>query len=295
MGQAILGRALSGTIPPVKLRLYHHRDGARVAYRETGTGPPIVLLHSLGLSYREWEPVVAPLSGRFRVVLPDLPLHGDSEDRPRHPYTPEWLTEVLAGFCAEVAGPRLVLAGHDFGAELALRAVAAGQVAPARLVIMANRMHRPSPFAGRRAMWRFATGLGAVPGVDLALSHGAKLMFRPSWGEKLSVQRNPDAADLVRHAFADVGGNANRARAWAKFVRRWPFEAQRDLLDAYPAITCRVLLLWAEEDPAAPLAWAQEALDVLPDAQLRTLPGTGFLMAYDDPVGVARELIAFCG
>ena len=27
----------------------------------------------------------------------------------------------------------------------------------------------------------------------------------------------------------------------------------------------------------------------------RVLPGTGFLIAYDDPVGVARELAAFCG
>jgi len=33
----------------------------------------------------------------------------------------------------------------------------------------------------------------------------------------------------------------------------------------------------------------------LPEVQLRALPGTDFLMAYDDPVGVARELIAFCG
>ena len=56
-----------------------------------------------------------------------------------------------------------------------------------------------------------------------------------------------------------------------------------------------VLLLWAEEDARYPLEGAQEALDLLPDAQLRTLPGTGFLMAYDDPVGVARELIAFFG
>jgi pimeloyl-ACP methyl ester carboxylesterase len=56
-----------------------------------------------------------------------------------------------------------------------------------------------------------------------------------------------------------------------------------------------VLLLWAEDDPAHPLAGAQEALDLLADGQLRTLPGTGFLMAYDDPVAVARELIAFCG
>ena len=279
----------------MRLRLYHHSDGARVAYRETGTGPAIVLLHSLGFTHREWEPIVAPLTARFRVILPDLPLHGDSEDRPRHPYSPEWLTEVLAGFCAETAGPRPLLVGHDIGAELALRTVTTGGLTPARLVLMGNRLHRPLPFAGKRAAWRFATRLGAVPGLDLAVSHAAPAVFRPALGEKLSAQRNPAARDLVRHAFADVAGNANRARAWAKFVRRWPFEAQRDLLDAYPALSLPVLLLWAEEDPGAPLEWAQEALDLIPGAQLRTLPGAGFLVAYDDPVGLARELIAFCG
>ena len=60
----------------MRLRLYHHPDGARVAYRETGTGPGLALLHSLGLSHREWEPIVSALARRFRVVLPDLPLHG---------------------------------------------------------------------------------------------------------------------------------------------------------------------------------------------------------------------------
>src|SRR5579875_1614479 len=150
--------------PPMRLRLYHHQDGARVAYRETGTGPPIVLLHSLGLSHREWEPIVEPLSARFRVVLPDLPLHGDSEDRPRHPYSPSWLCEVLAGFCAEEVGPRPLLAGHEFGAELALLATASGQIHPARLVLMSNRLHRPAAGGGRRAMWRTVSRLGAVPG-----------------------------------------------------------------------------------------------------------------------------------
>ena len=43
-----------------------------------------------------------------------------------------------------------------------------------------------------------------------------------------------------------------------------------------------------------PIAAAEEALELLPDAQLRVLPGTGFLIAYDDPVGVAREIAAFC-
>jgi pimeloyl-ACP methyl ester carboxylesterase len=279
----------------MKLRLYHHHDGARVAYRETGTGPALMLLHSLGLSHREWEPVVAPLSSRFRVVLPDLPLHGDSEDRPRHPYTPDWLAEVIAGFCREVAGPRPLVAGHDVGAEIALRAVTSGRLEPARLVLMSNRLHRREVHGGKRAAWRVACAAAALPGLDRLMARGATLVFRPSLGEKLSVQRNPAARDLVRHAFSDVAGNGNLARSWAKFARRWPADAQRYLLDAYPRIEPPVLLLWAEDDPRFPLEGPQEAIDLLPDGQLRTLPGTGFLMAYDDPVGVARELIAFCG
>ncbi len=279
----------------MRLRLYHHGDGARIAYRESGTGPPLTLLHSLGLSHREWAPIVSPLSRRFRVILPDLPLHGDSEDRPRHPYTPEWLAEVIAGFCREVGGPRPLLAGHDLGAELALRAVSSGWIQPRCLVLMSNRLHRREQLGGARLGWRSACALAALPGFDRVLSHAAKLVFRPSQGERLSAQRNPAARDLVRHAFADVGGNGNRARSWAKFARRWPVQAQHGLLDAYPQITARVLLLWAEEDPSFPLTGPREALDLLPDGQLRTLPGAGFLMAYDDPVGLARELISFCG
>jgi pimeloyl-ACP methyl ester carboxylesterase len=78
-------------------------------------------------------------------------------------------------------------------------------------------------------------------------------------------------------------------------VRRWPAGAQRGLLDVYPHLELPVLLLWADEDRIHRLQTAQEALPLLPDGQLRTLTGTGFLMAYDDPVSVARELIAFCG
>jgi len=212
---------------PMRLRLYHHHDGARIAYRETGTGPALALLHSLGLSHREWEPIVGELSSRFRVVLPDLPLHGDSEDRPRHSYAPDWFAEVIAGFCREVVGPRPLLAGHDFGAEVVLTAIVTERLEPARLALMPTRLHRRDEFAGKRATWRAVCRAAALPGLDRALAHGAKLVFRPSVGERLSVQRNPAARDLVRHAFADVAGNGNRARAWAKFARRWPAEAQR--------------------------------------------------------------------
>jgi magnesium chelatase accessory protein len=275
----------------LKLRLYHHTDGARVAYREAGTGPGLVLLHSALLSYREFEPVVEALSDRYRLILPDLPLHGDSEDRPRHPYTLDWLAEVIAAFCMETAGPRPLVGGHDLGAQILLRALELGLLQPGRLVLMPNPLHRPAP----REPWRKVARLGGVPGVARPLTHVARVAFRPEHGVKLSASADPAARDLLRHAFADVGGNVNLARSWARMAKRWPRGPRRELLDLYPRLELPVLLLWADADRRHPLQAAEEALDLLPDAQLRVLSGTGFLMAYDDPVGVARELAAFCG
>ena len=110
----------------------------------------------------------------------------------------------------------------------------------------------------------------------------------------LTARGNPDARDLFRHAFADVGGNANLARSWARFARRWPAPGQQlEVLDELAGLEVRTLLLWADEDPLHPLTIAEEALDLLGDGQLRVLAGTGFLLAYDDPVGLALELAAF--
>src|SRR5215216_3567141 len=135
----------------MKLRLYHHHDGARVAYREAGTGPPLALLHSALLTHREFEPLVEELSDRFRLVLPDLPLHGDSEDRPRHPYTPDWLAEVMAGFCRDVCGPR--------------------PLTPGRLVLMPSSMHRRPERERLERSASMAVRAAAVPGLDRLLSH----------------------------------------------------------------------------------------------------------------------------
>jgi pimeloyl-ACP methyl ester carboxylesterase len=266
-----------------------------VAYRELGAGPPLALLHSGLLSHKEWEPAVAQLTDRYRVVLPDLPLHGDSEDRPRHPYTLDWYAEVLAGFSTEVLGARPMIAGHGEGAEIALHAIASGLLTPSRLVLMPNRMHIPPAHARTRDAWQLAARAGAVPGLDRVLTYGARALFTPERGLRLSVRANPAAADLFRHAFADVPGNSSLARSWAKCARGWPRGPQRQLLEFYPRLDMPVLLLWADQDLLHPLAGAEEALALLPNGQLRILQSTGFLMAYDDPVGLARELAAFCG
>jgi pimeloyl-ACP methyl ester carboxylesterase len=279
----------------VRLRLWHSAAGARIAYREVGTGPPLILVHSAGLSHREFEPAVEGLAHRFRLVLPDLPAHGDSEDRPRHPYTFDWLAEVLAAFCTDVGGRRPVVGGHGLGADLLVRGIELGRLRPGRLVLLPCRLHRPPEHVKARGAWLSAARAAGLPGLDRVAGHAARLAIRPDRGTALTARAVPEAADLVRHAMADVGGNANLARSWARLARELPRGARREVLDVLPKLDVPVLLLWADEDRHHPLRTAEEALDLLPDAILRVLPGTGYLIAYDDPVGVARELVAFCG
>lgn len=275
----------------MRLRLFHADDGTRIAYREVGHGPGLVLLHSAGFSHREFEPLVEHLKDDFRLILPDLPLHGDSEDRPHQPYSHAWMAGVIADFCVDSAGRRPLVGGHGLGGELLALACADGRLEPAKLVLMPNRMHATTGSGGG---WLALAHAGALPGLSHGLAHGARLARRPRSAIRLSATGNPAAADLVRHAMADVGGNTNLARSWARFARAQRRHSGRDLLDGYAAIECPVLLIWADSDERHPERIAGEALDLLPDAQLRVLDRTGYLIAYDDAVGVAREIKAFC-
>jgi pimeloyl-ACP methyl ester carboxylesterase len=280
----------------VRLRLWHAADGARIAYREAGTGPPVILLHSAGLSHRELEPAVEGLEHRFRLVLPDLPAHGDSEDRPRHPYTFDWLAEVLAAFCTDVGGRRPLVGGHGLGADLLLRGIELGLLEPGRLVLLPSRLHRPPERPKVEGAMRVALRTAGLPVLDRLAGHVAKAtLLRPEHGTALTARGVQEAQDLVRHAMSDIGGNPNLARSWARLARALPRGSRREVLDLLARLDMPVLLLWADEDRLHPLRGAEEALDLLPDGMLRVLPGTGYLIAYDDPVGVARELLSFLG
>ena len=178
---------------------------------------------------------------------------------------------------------------------LALRAVATEQLRPAKLVLLPNPMHTKPAAGGLEKTGRIVVRAAAVPGCDRVLARLGSLVLRPSRGDRLTVTEAPGTRDLVRHASMDLTPPATACAPGPKAARRWPRREQRDLLEAYPEMNFPVLLLWADADATHPLAIAEQTVKLLPDAQLRVLPRTGFLIAYDDPVGVARELVSFCG
>ncbi len=84
-----------------------------------GGSPPILALHGLASNARWWDLVAARLSPRWRVLAPDLRGHGRS-DRPETGYSFAEVVEDLRGLCDAAGLERVLVAGHSWGASVAL-------------------------------------------------------------------------------------------------------------------------------------------------------------------------------
>lgn len=97
-------------------------DGRTIAYRDVGEGPAVILAHCSSASHREWVHLIDQLTGRYRVLAPDLLGYGRSEPwRDGEPLDPRLEPAVLIRL-AELAGGPVYLAGHSYGAAVALEA-----------------------------------------------------------------------------------------------------------------------------------------------------------------------------
>ncbi len=87
---------------------------------DAGQGHPLVLIHGFGASSFSWRENIGPLKEHFRVLVPDLPGHGQTRGVPGADYS---LASLAVGLRAglEARGiSRAAVAGNCFGGGLAL-------------------------------------------------------------------------------------------------------------------------------------------------------------------------------
>lgn len=112
-------------------------DAIRVHYRESGRGPPVVLLHGGGSSGAQWRGVVRLLEHRYRLVTVDHYGHGGTDPWPGPPEARTHDAEaLLVRAVMDTLGGPVHLVGHSYGGGVALRLVQQAPEAVRSLVLL---------------------------------------------------------------------------------------------------------------------------------------------------------------
>ena len=89
-----------------------------LAFNAYGAGRPVVILHGLFGSKRNWSAIARQLAAAFQVFTVDLRNHGESPWDDRHEY-PAMAADVASFIDRQVGGP-VTLIGHSMGGKVAM-------------------------------------------------------------------------------------------------------------------------------------------------------------------------------
>jgi pimeloyl-ACP methyl ester carboxylesterase len=97
-------------------------DGTRLRYLKTGSGPPLILLHTVRTQLDHFQLVIPKIVHAFTVYAVDLPGMGWSDIRPGAGYKESALRRALVELVATLDLTEVTLAGESMGATVSLTA-----------------------------------------------------------------------------------------------------------------------------------------------------------------------------
>ncbi len=149
-------------------RYFTATDGVELAWHEVGEGRPVLLLHGLfssaWMNWIKFGHAATIVARGFRVIMPDLRAHGDS-DKPHDPaaYPPDILSRDAEDLIAHLGLSDFDLGGFSLGGRTVTRMLIAG-ARPRRAVVAGmglDGMLDPEPRAAH--FRRIVSGLGSWP------------------------------------------------------------------------------------------------------------------------------------
>jgi pimeloyl-ACP methyl ester carboxylesterase len=255
-------------------------------YVRTGTGPPVVLLHTLRTQREYFRPLLRALDAELDIVAPDLPGHGRSS-APVVDYTATYFTDTIAGFLEACDLRRVTIVGESIGASIGLGLAARRNSRVARVI--AINPYDYGHWGGIRRSSALANVLFTamlLPVVGrIVLGVGTKGILRKVMEGGVHDSRNLPP-DLVDDLWA-CGSLPGHARAFLSLCRQWhTWIAARA---NYSAIEIPVTLIYGEHD------WSRvedrEANKrVLKSARSAWLESCGHFASLEQPQRIARAI-----
>jgi pimeloyl-ACP methyl ester carboxylesterase len=247
-------------------------DGETLAYIDIGprNAVPVVLLHGYTDSARDWAAIAPFLSGRFRLIIPDLRGQGASS-KPECCYTRFDFAYDIKLLLERLQEPSAVVVGHSLGSIVAQTFAEQWPECTRRLILISSTGTHFGPLEG-------AESLEDPIDPDSA--------FMKSWWHE-SMRINP--------AFFS---SRERRDAAAIPARVWRAIAEQSLLGVdlrfmLPRIQAPTLLIWGGQDSLEGPAGRAALRTGIKGAQVRNFPSLGHDLIWQDPRGVARVMTQF--
>jgi pimeloyl-ACP methyl ester carboxylesterase len=276
-------------------------DGFRLAYDDhPGAGGPAVLLHGWPGDRNDHRELVARLSDRCRLVVPDLRGFGESEGpagSAPSAFAAEAQARSVLGLVEELALGPVVLAGYDVGSRIAQAAARARPDLVRALVVSP-----PVPGVGERVLSpqaRQEFWYQPFHRLDLAeqLLDGNREAIRAYlahfWSHWSGPDFEPEPAELDR--LADAYARPGAFVASINWYRAGSGAIARSLAEEVPPpgdrLAVPVAVLWPDHDPLFPQAWSDRVEQFFSDVQVRLLAGVGHFAPLEAPDTFAAAIL----
>lgn len=251
-------------------------DGRRLAYREAGEGPALVLLHGWAMSSVVFSELSAELSKGFRVLAPDLRGHGGSDPGPG--YGCRAFAADLSEWFTALNLQDAVLLGWSLGGEVALT-LAAEALIGSRLRALVLVAATP----------RFAAGAGWSGGLPVtqlrALARDLRRNYLKTMGDFFALQFAGETLPKARHQeilrFAVRAGRLPEPEVALAGLETLGDEDLRDLL---PQLQLPTLVVQGELDRIVLPEAGKYLAATLPRATLELWPEVGHAPFLSDPL-----------
>ncbi len=257
-------------------------NGVRMHYRDEGSGPVVLLLHANFSNLLDWEPWVATLSDRYRVVRFDMTSHGLTGPDPTGDYTLARTLQLTEGFIDALGLQKLTIAGTSLGGTIAIHYTSRHPERVQRLVLLS-----PGSLEGKERRAR-----GGVPKAGYVLKYILpralpRFMLSSGFGDPAKLPES-----LVD-------------RWYDLWLREGQREAQLDRLSQYKAgdieglirsLRVPVLLLWGELNTTAEFSQSvtfRELLSGAPALKFIAYPGLGHMALQEDGARLGRDVRAW--
>jgi pimeloyl-ACP methyl ester carboxylesterase len=261
-------------------------DGLTLAYRELGSGPPVLLLHGWPTSSYLWRNVMPPIAEHNCVIALDLPGFGASDKPTGVRYSFDFYEHALDGLAHKLELDGLGVAVHDLGGPIALHWMMRNPGRVTRLALL-NTLVYPQL---RPDLIEFLRTISNPDTRDqLTGPEGLAGIMRAGLADQTRLTDEVLAA--VREPFRDAG--AREALALATLGLD-PQEFAK-IADWLPSLDIPVRVVFGARDQVlTDVADTMERVRRdLPQAEVTALPDAGHFLQEDQPERVGRLLAEF--